>query len=98
MAKKEAAKPAPQFDKESMRRRFWALKNAIDKAKEKIVPLREKRDAFVNKYNDRERDAELMKPILAIQADVLGGVSMFEAEQEMAMLARSLGNVGEPID
>lgn len=85
-------------DKEEMRTRFWELKKAVDAAKEKIVPLREKRDAFVNKYNDREKDAELMKPIRDIQANIGNGVSMFDAEQEMAMIARFLGGtVGEPV-
>lgn len=87
-------------DKEEMRARFWDLKRDIDAAKEKIVPLREKRDAFVNKYNDREKDAELMAPILAIGADIDGnGTSLFDAEQEMAMIARFLGGtVGDPIE
>ena len=37
------------FDKEEMRIRFWTLKKAVDVGKEKIVPLRAKRDAHVNK-------------------------------------------------
>ena len=85
------------FDKEEMRARFWTLKKAVDAGKEKIIPFRVKRDAFVNKYNDRDKDAELMAPIRAIQSDVLNGMSMAEAEQEMAGIARFLGGVvGEP--
>ncbi len=87
-----------KFDKEEMRVRFWQLKKAVDAGKEKIVPLREKRDAFVNQYNDRDQDAKLMAPIKKIQADVLDGISMFDAEQEMAGIARFLGGtVGEPV-
>jgi hypothetical protein len=83
--------------KEVARLRFWELKKLVDAAKEKIAPLREKRDAFVNQYNDREKDKKLMAPILKIGADIGGGISLFDAEQEMAMIARYLGNVGEPV-
>lgn len=82
-------------DKEEMRARFWQLKKAVDKAKADIVPLQKKRDAFVNKA--REDEAKLLVPIRKIQADVLEGISLFDAEQEMAMYARYLGNVGEPV-
>ena len=82
-------------DKEEMRLRFWQLKNAVDAAKAAIVPLQEVRDAFVNEA--REKEAGLMAPIKAIKADVLDGISLFDAEQEMAMYARYLGNVGEPV-
>ena len=83
--------------KEETRARFWELKALVDAAKEAIVPLREARDAFVNEYNNREKDTELMTPILAVGADVGNGMSLFEAEQEMAACARFLGGVvGEP--
>jgi len=82
-------------DKEEMRRRFWQLKKAVDAAKEAIVPLQKKRDAHVNKA--REDEAKLMAPIRKIQANALDGISLFDAEQEMAMYARFLGNVGEPV-
>lgn len=81
-------------DKEEMRLRFWHLKNAVDAGKEKIAPLQAKRDKHVN--DAREKEAGLMAPIQAIRADVVDGISMFDAEQEMAMIARYLGNVGEP--
>lgn len=82
-------------DKEEMRLRFWHLKKAVDAGKEKILPLQAERDKFANEA--REKEAELTKPIRAVQADVVDGISMFDAEQEMAMLARYLGNVGEPV-
>lgn len=87
--------PFVKPNKEEMRLRFWQLKKAIDAAKEKIVPLQKKRDAFVNEA--REKEASLMAPINAIKADVMDGISLFDAEQEMAMYARFLGNVGEPV-
>lgn len=82
-------------DKEEMRARFWHLKKAVDAGKEKIVPLQAKRDKFVN--DAREKDAELMAPIHKARENVVDGISMYDAEQEMAMLARFLGNVGEPV-
>lgn len=82
-------------DKEEMRQRFWHLKKAVDAGKEKILPLQAERDKFVNKA--REDEAKLMAPIHKIRANVVDGISMFDAEQEMAMLARYLGNVGEPV-
>lgn len=82
-------------DKEEMRQRFWYLKKAIDAGKEKIIPLQAERDKFVNE--SRVKEAKLMAPIQKIRANVIDGISMFDAEQEMAMIARYLGNVGEPV-
>ncbi len=82
-------------DKEEMRARFWLLKRAVDAGKDKILPLQAKLDDHVNKA--REKELELHAPIAAIREDVVDGISMFDAEQEVAMLARYLGNVGEPV-
>lgn len=82
-------------DKEEMRLRFWHLKKAVDAGKEKIIPLQAERDKFVNEA--RVKEAKLMAPIQKIRSNVVDGISMFDAEQEMAMIARFLGNVGEPV-
>ncbi len=80
--------------KEEMKARFWELENAMVAARAKIAPLREARDAEVNAA--AARDIEMMAEIRAIEAEVLPGVSAFDAQQEQAFLARGLGNqVGE---
>lgn len=84
--------------KEEARERFWELKALVDAAKEAIAPHREAHDAFVNEFRNPEKEAKLFAPILAIGEDVGNGMSLFDAEQEMAICSRFLGNVvGDPI-
>lgn len=79
--------------KEEMTARFWALTDAMDAVRAKVAPLREKRDAAVNKAAEEDRKA--MEAIRAIESDVIDGMSMYEAQQELAFYARALNNVGE---
>ena len=69
--------------KEEQRARFWDLTHKMDAIRAKVAPLREKRDAHVNEA--AEKDRKLM---------VEPGVGMYEAQQELAFLARGLANVG----
>jgi hypothetical protein len=73
--------------------RYWELRHAIDLARGRIAPLREKHDAFVNEA--REKAQALADKMHAEETDVLDGLSMGEAMNEMAFLARGLVTVGE---
>lgn len=79
--------------KETSLARFWELKNAIDAIEAQTAPLRTARDAFVNAA--ARRDEALMEEIRAVEAQTVGGSNLFDARQELAFLARGLGNVGE---
>lgn len=79
--------------KEEMKARFWNLTGKMDAARAKIAPLRAKRDAMVNRH--REEDEKAMAEIRKIEAAVEPDLNMFDAQQELAFLARGLGNVGE---
>jgi len=80
--------------KEEMQARFWALSDAMDANRDKVAPLREARDAFVNEA--AARDKEMMAEIRKIEDSVLPGVSAFEAQNEMAFIARGLGGQTGP--
>ena len=73
---------------EVLRTRFWDLKRAIAEAEALLEPLTAARDAFASEA--REKEAAMMEPVRAIQADVLDGKSMFDAKQELAAIARAL--------
>lgn len=79
--------------KEDMRARYWELLDAMDAVRAKVAPLREARDAAVNAA--ARADEKAMAEIHAIEAKVEPGLAMFEAQNELAALARALGNVGE---
>lgn len=80
------------FDKQEMTRRFWELKKAIEATEAKVADLRGKYEPQWNAAQElrRKHTAE----IKAVESKVLKGVTMFEAKNEMAFLARGLGNVG----
>lgn len=81
--------------KEEMRLRFWALKKAVDARESSVAAKREKCEPEWNAAQaKRKKDIEAIR---ALEADVgLDSLSMFDAKQEMAFIARGLGNqVGE---
>lgn len=77
--------------KEEAQARFDELWPLIQAAKAKIVPLREKHDAFVNEFKNPKKEAELFAPILKIGEDIGNGMSLFDAENELAVCARLMG-------
>lgn len=79
--------------KEDMRARYWELRDAMDSVRDKVAPLRAARDAAVNAAAAADRKA--MAEIRAIEAKVEPGLGMHDAQNELAALARALGNVGE---
>lgn len=79
--------------KEEMRARYWALRDKMDAVRAKVAPLREARDAAANAA--ARADEKAMAEIRAIEAKVEPGLNMFDAQNELASLARALGNVGE---
>lgn len=76
--------------KEEMKARFWELHDALDATRAKAAPLREAHDAFVNEA--REKAEAMHKQILDVEADVIGGLNLFDAQMEQAAIARALGN------
>ena len=79
--------------KDEMRARFWDLKHAIDAKESAVAALREKYEPEWNAAT-AARKAH-MEEIRSLEGDVgIDGLSMFDAKQEMAFLARGLGNVG----
>lgn len=79
--------------KEEMRARFWELHDALEANRAKVAPLRAARDKFVNEA--AAKDAGMMAEIRAVEAEVLPGLNAYDAQNELAFLARGLGNVGE---
>lgn len=72
------------------RARFADLSEQAAAIRVKVEPLREKRDAFVNKA--REDEALLNDEIRKAET------GLFEIEQERSMIVRALGGkTGEPI-
>lgn len=83
----------PMDNREKQTNRYWELQHAIDKARAKIAPLREAHDRFVNDAADKAR--QLAAKMHAAEENVLHGMSLNEALDEVAFLARGLVNVGE---
>lgn len=79
--------------KEEMRARYWELLAAMDAVRAKVAPLREARDKAAN--DAAAADKAAMAEIRAVEATVEPGLGMYEAQNELAALARALGNVGE---
>lgn len=72
-----------------MEGRFWELQKRRDAKRKTADPIRAKRDKLSQKH---------AKEMAAANAEVRAAEKgLFEIEQEIAMLARALGNrVGEP--
>jgi uncharacterized coiled-coil DUF342 family protein len=68
---------------DKMRERFHELRRHREAILAKSAPLREKRDAIVNEA--RERETKLNDQIVKAEA------TLFEIDQEAAMIARALG-------
>ena len=79
--------------KDEMRARFWELTAALEAMRAKTAPLRAARDAHVNAA--AAKDEAMMAQIRTIEAECLPGLNAFDAQNELAFLARGLGNVGE---
>lgn len=79
----------PLPTKDEMRARFWALKHAIDDTEAKSQPVRDALSALTAEQAKLRAQAE------KIESDVgFEKLSMFDAKQELAFIARGLGNVG----
>lgn len=83
------AMPTKLPTKDEMRARFWALTHAIAATEAKSQPKRQALSDLT------ATQAKLAAEARKIESDVgLDGLSLFDAKQEKAFLARGLGNVG----
>lgn len=79
---------SPLFDREKLQARFHALTAKREAIRAKADPIREQRDKIIARH--AKEAAEINKKVQAAEK------GLFEIDQERAMIARALGNVGEP--